>query len=97
MLWEYESYRDTDIPSCAYNTLKKMNVHRIHAHHNVEVLMLINGVIELRLYDLEGIDKQLTLHDGEIMVINSNIVHSTRYVDDVNICLAFLQPDKMMP
>lgn len=97
MLWEYESYRDTDTPSCAYNTLKKMNVHRIHAHHNVEVLMLISGAIELRLYDLEGIDKQLTLNSGEIMVINSNIVHSTRYIEDVNICLAFLPPDKLMP
>lgn len=97
MLWEYESCRDTDIPSCACNTLKKMNTHRIHAHHNVEVLMLISGVIELRLYDLEGIDEQLTLHDGEIMVINSNIVHSTRYVEDVNLCLAFLPPDKLMP
>ena len=97
MLWEYENYRDTDLPSCARGMQEKMNVHRIHAHHNIEILMLLQGLIELRLYDLEGIDKQLTIHEGEVMVLNSNIVHSTRYIEDVQMYLAFVPPDKLMP
>ena len=97
MLWEYERYRDTDLPNCTTNLLKKMNRHRIHAHHNIEIIMLTQGLIEFRLYDLEGIDKEFIMRKGEIMVVNSNIIHSTCYLEDINIYIAFIPPDQLMP
>lgn len=97
MIWEYEKCNDKELPYCFFNSMAKTDRHRIHAHHNVEILALMHGRIQFRLYDLESVDKEFFMSDGEIMVINSSIVHSTRYFDRVSYYLAFLPPDQLLP
>lgn len=93
MVWEYELYRDRVSPVCVFDSLKKMDTHRIHAHHNIEVLFIRTGKLQLRLYDLAGVDKELNLVPGDIMVVNSNIIHSTCYPEDMSFYIIFIPPN----
>ncbi len=97
MIWEYESHRDRSDPTCVYDALKKSNFHRIHAHHNIEVICMVAGKLEMWLYDLVGVDKKIVLNAGDIMVVNSNIVHSTAYLEDVKFYLSFIPPNALLP
>ena len=97
MIWEYESFRDRATPVCCFDDTNNIGKHRIHAHHNIEVIFMVSGKLQMYLYDLVGIDKEFVLTAGDIMVVNSNIVHSTTSIEHVVYYLAFLPPDLLLP
>ncbi len=96
MIWEYENYRDTVVPNFRLSTLKQKLTYRMHAHQNIETVFLLEGRMRLKLHDSEGEDRVTIAEPGNVILINSNVIHGTNYLDDVRFYLGFIPPGSLM-
>lgn len=96
MIWEYENYRDTVIPSFRLSTLKQKLTYRMHAHQNLETIFILEGRMRLKLHDSDGEDRVTIAESGNVILINSNVIHGTNYLDDMRFYLGFIPPNNLM-
>ena len=79
----YEIVEGTDgIPINLF--LHSINEYRTHIHKDLEIILVIEGSINIR----EG-DKNYILKENDLILINPGEVHNTSRTDEDNICLVF--------
>ena len=104
MNWFYEAFRDEyTYPRCGRGKItaeppdaKKLYCD-IHMHHNIEIIYIIEGRMEVRLYKGENDYLSLTLEPRQAIIINCNVIHRTIPLADGEYFLTFIQPNTLMP
>ncbi len=100
MLWYYEKFRDDyRVPYVEYTQYTEVckEEYVIHAHQNIEVLYVEEGEMFLRICESGGDCYDMTLHAGEAMIINCNVIHGTAFRQTPRYYLAFIPPNCLMP
>lgn len=55
----------------------------MHLHREIEIILILEGSIEIRIEN-----KQYLLEEDDIMIVNSNEIHSTSKTGENNVLLA---------
>lgn len=100
MQWVYESFRDSYIfPHCERSVSTRFHERPIgiHLHHNIELLYIIEGSLELDLYDTDRHTRAITLRKDDVILINCNILHETHTNDHVDYILGLIPPNCLTP
>lgn len=104
MNWYYESMRDKyTYPRCGKGQIDAKthkndpSYCKIHMHHNIEIIYVIEGEMEVQLFSSENNFFSLTLRDHQAIIINCNIIHQTFPRADGEYYLTFIQPNMLMP
>lgn len=100
MEWVYEEWRDRiSIPQCDFNNRATddmiVNVSS-HLHHNIEILYVAKGRLDLTLMSVDGKEDKIILRDSDIVVINCNIIHATTTTNNSEYYVAFVPPKCLM-
>ena len=100
MEWEYEEWRDKIvIPYCEFDSDdggKKHFIRRSHLHHNIELLYVIDGGLELDLLSVDGEETRMILRENDVIAVNCNIIHATSPRNSVAYYVAFIPPKCLM-
>lgn len=104
MRWHYEANRDEyTYPRCGKGPINAKTVSTdrpycvMHMHHNIEIIYIIEGQMEVILYNSESDFLSLTLEPHQAIIINCNIIHQTIPRADGEYFLTFIQPNMLMP
>ena len=102
MEWYYESFRDKyTYPSCGKTFIKEEEVNapkqnNTHIHHNIEIIYMLSGKLELRLFGSDGKHRSVFIGKNDALVINSGILHWSIPCEAGEYMLAFIPPNSLM-